>query len=74
MKNKDTFKKLANTRFTSKTPKFFRIIRNIGLVTTGFALFVSTAPVSIPATIVTIGSYAGWIGGTAAFISQFAKE
>jgi len=70
-KVKETYK---NTRFGSKTPRFFRIIRNIGIgcAIAGFA--ISTAPVSIPAAVVTLGSYLGWCGGIGAFVAQLGKE
>lgn len=73
-KSIETIKKLKNTRMGAKTPRFFRIIRNIGLGATVAGLIISTAPLSLPAAIVTAGGYLTWIGGTAATISQFAKE
>lgn len=75
-KNKaiETIKKLQKTRMGVKTPKFFRIVRNIGLGATIAGLVISTAPLSLPAAIVAAGGYLSWIGGTAATISQFAKE
>lgn len=71
---KKTFSTLKNTRAVTKTPKFFKIIRNIGLVATGIGIAIATAPVSLPAAVVSAGTYLAWIGGTAASISQLTKE
>lgn len=69
-----TFKQLQNTRFGSKTPKFFRIVRNVGLAATGIGAIILGAPVTLPAAIITAGSFLVSIGATASTISQFAKE
>lgn len=71
---KVNLQKLSNTRFGSKTPKFFRIIRTVGLIATGVGVAIATAPVSLPAAIVSAGPMLAWIGGTAATVSQFAKQ
>ena len=57
-------------RYKKPTPKFFRILRNIGiaLVTTGGAIIA--APVAIPATIVTIATYMTVAGTVATAVSQ----
>jgi len=68
---KETYK---NTRFGSKTPRFFRIIRNIGIGCAAVGFAISTAPISLPVGIVALGGYLGWCGGIGAFISQLAKE
>ncbi len=71
---KTNFKKLSETRVGCKTPKFFRYVRNIGLIATGLGLAITTAPITLPAVIVSAGPLLAWIGGTAATVSQFAKE
>jgi hypothetical protein len=57
-------------RYKKPTPKFFRILRNIGiaLATAGGAIIA--APVSIPATIVTIATYMTVAGTVATAVSQ----
>ena len=57
-------------RYKKPTPKFFRLLRNIGiaLATAGGAIIA--APVSIPATIVTIATYMTVAGTVATAISQ----
>ena len=69
-----TFDQLKNTRFGAKTPKFFRIVRNVGLITTGIAAVIIGSPIALPSAIVTAGTFLGSIGATASLISQFAKE
>lgn len=67
-------KKLANTRLTAKTPKFFRILRNIGIAATIIGTAIATSPITLPVAIVGMSSTLIWIGGTAATVSQLAKE
>jgi len=57
-------------RYKKPTPKFFRVLRNIGiaLATAGGAIIA--APVAIPATIVTIATYITVAGTVATAISQ----
>lgn len=67
----DAYKK---TRFGADTPKFFKVVRNIGIVCGVLGAAIATAPVSLPAGLVAAGGYLAWIGGTAATVSQFAKS
>ena len=57
-------------RYKKPTPKFFRVLRNIGiaLATAGGAIIA--APVAIPATIVTIATYMTVAGTVATAVSQ----
>jgi hypothetical protein len=57
-------------RYKKPTPKFFRILRNIGiaLATAGGAIIA--APVSIPAAIVTVATYMTVVGTVATAVSQ----
>jgi hypothetical protein len=57
-------------RYQKPTPKFFRILRNIGiaLATAGGAIIA--APISIPATIITIATYMTVAGTVATAVSQ----
>ncbi len=59
-------------RFTSPTPKFHRIVRNIGLglVAAGGAIVAS--PVVLPTAIITLGGYL-IVGGTVAKKKNIAK-
>ena len=57
-------------RYKKPTPKFFRVLRNIGiaLATAGGAIIA--APITIPATIVTIATYMTVAGTVATTVSQ----
>ena len=57
-------------RYKKPTPKFFRVLRNIGiaLATAGGAIIA--APLSIPATIITIATYMTVAGTVATAVSQ----
>jgi len=57
-------------RYKKPTPKFFRILRNIGiaLATAGGAILA--APISIPATIITVATYMTVAGTVATAVSQ----
>lgn len=61
-------------RATSKTPKFFKKLRNVSTVLAGIGLALATAPIGLPAVIVTIGAYFTVAGGVAAAISQLTVE
>lgn len=57
-------------RARSQPPPFFRKIRNVGLILTAIATAVLTAPISLPATIISIAGYAAAAGAAATTISQ----
>jgi len=57
-------------RYKKPTPKFFKILRNIGiaLATAGGAIIA--APITIPSLIVTIATYMSVVGTVATAVSQ----
>lgn len=59
-------------RMQEPTPKFFKTIRNIGLLLTAVSGIIATAPISLPALVVTISGYLAVAGGIASAISQTA--
>lgn len=59
-------------RIQEPTPKFFKKIRNIGLVLTAISGVIATAPISLPAVLVTVAGYLTVAGGIASAISQTA--
>ncbi len=61
-------------RAASPTPKFFRIVRTIGLSLTAIGGAILTAPVAVPALITTIAGYATVIGGSLAAVAQVTVE
>ena len=59
-------------RIQEPTPKFFKKIRNIGLMLTAISGVIATAPVSLPTVLVTVAGYLAVAGGIASAISQTA--
>jgi ABC-type xylose transport system permease subunit len=61
-------------RVNAPTPKFFRVLRNIGLAlaATGGALLA--APVALPAGVVTVAGYLAVAGGVMTAVSQTAVQ
>ncbi len=60
-------------RIKAPTPKFFKVLRNVGLVLAGVGTVLLTAPVSLPVTVVTIGGYLVTAGGVATAVSQITN-
>jgi len=61
-------------RVTAPTPKWFKIIRNIGITLTAVGGAILTAPIALPATIVTVGGYLILGGTVATAIAQTAMR
>jgi len=60
-------------RVKAPTPKFFKVLRNIGLIMAGVGTVLLTAPVSLPAAVVTLGGYLVTAGGVATAVSQITN-
>ncbi|GAC1537988.1 MAG: hypothetical protein NVS3B15_18000 [Sediminibacterium sp.] len=67
---KNQFMHTIINRARSATPSFFIKLRNIGLSLTAVAAAVLTAPVSLPAVIVTAAGYLATAGVVASAVSQ----
>lgn len=61
-------------RLSSPTPKFFKVIRNIGLALAAAGGVIIAAPVALPALVVTIGGYLVVAGTVATAVSQAVVE
>jgi hypothetical protein len=61
-------------RATEPTPRFFKSLRNIGLVLATISTAIAAAPVALPAVIVKIAGYLAVAGGVASAVSQTAVE
>jgi len=59
-------------RMSEPTPKFFKILRNVGLLLTALSGVLITAPVALPAALVTMAGYVAVAGGIASAVSQAA--
>lgn len=61
-------------RAKAPTPKFFRILRTIGLALLAVGGSIATAPVALPAVIVTVAGYAAVAGGVLSAVSQITVD
>lgn len=57
-------------RYKKPTPKFFKLLRNIGIVLASVGGVILTAPISLPAIVVTIGGYLAVAGAVVTTVSQ----
>ena len=57
-------------RVKSPTPKFFKVLRNIGLVLAAVGGTILAAPVALPILVTTIGGYVAVAGGVLSAVSQ----
>ena len=57
-------------RLNAPTPKFYRVLRNIGLCLIASGGVLVASPIAIPAAIVTLGGYLILAGSVATAISQ----
>ncbi|MEJ1934147.1 hypothetical protein WDZ92_28455 [Nostoc sp. NIES-2111] len=60
-------------RAKTPPPPFFRKLRNIGVALAGISAAILTAPVTLPATLVTLAGYAAVAGGVLGAVSQLVK-
>jgi ABC-type xylose transport system permease subunit len=60
----------VSERMKAPTPKFFRILRTVGIVMGAVGGAVMAAPVALPAIVTTIAGYLATVGTVAAVISQ----
>lgn len=65
--------KLAE-RLKAPTPKFFRVLRNIGIALAAAGGVILTAPISLPVAVVTVGGYLTVAGGVMTAVSQSAVD
>lgn len=57
-------------RLKAPTPKFFRVLRNVGLGLAAAGGILVASPIAIPALVVTIGGYMIVAGSVATAVSQ----
>jgi len=61
-------------RMQEETPKFFRVLRTIGLTLAAISAAVLTAPVALPSIITTIAGYIAVAGSVMGAVSQTAVK
>ena len=61
-------------RIQSPTPKFFRKLRNIGLILGATSAAILAAPVALPVAVVTVAGYLAVACGVISAVSQTAVD
>ncbi|RZF61749.1 hypothetical protein EWE74_02610 [Sphingobacterium corticibacterium] len=61
-------------RAQAPTPKFFKVLRSIGLIVAAVGGAIVTVPVALPVAVVTIGGYLTVAGGVLSAISQITVD
>ena len=61
-------------RAKAPTPKFFKVLRSIGLALLAVSGSIVAAPVALPAVVVTVAGYAAVAGGVLSAVSQITVE
>jgi hypothetical protein len=59
-------------RVVAPTPKFFRLLRTIGVVVGLVGASILASPVALPAVVVTVGGYLALAGSIVTGVSQTA--
>ena len=57
-------------RIKAPTPKFFKILRSVGLALLAISGTIVAAPIVLPATVVTVAGYMAVAGGVISAVSQ----
>ena len=57
-------------RIKAPTPKFFKIVRSIGLALLAISGTIVAAPIVLPVTVVTVAGYMAVAGGVISAVSQ----
>ena len=62
-------KKILHRAF-AQTPKFFKVLRNVGLALAAIGGTILAAPIALPVMVTTIGGYLAVAGGVLTATSQ----
>ena len=61
-------------RIKAPTPKFFKILRSVGLALLAISGTIVAAPIVLPVTVVTVAGYMAVAGGVISAVSQMTVE
>jgi uncharacterized membrane protein HdeD (DUF308 family) len=64
----------AIKRAKAPTPKFFKVLRNIGLALVAVGGTVLAAPVTLPVIVTSVAGYLAVAGGVISAVSQLTTE
>ena len=59
-------------RASAPTPKFFKVLRNVGLAMAAIGGTILAAPITLPVIVTTIGGYVAVAGGVLSAASQLS--
>ncbi len=57
-------------RVKAPSPKFFKVLRNIGLALAALGGTILAAPIALPVVVTTVGGYLAVAGGVVSAVSQ----
>jgi uncharacterized membrane protein HdeD (DUF308 family) len=60
-------------RAQAPTPKFFKVLRNVGLALAAVGGTILAAPIALPILVTSIGGYLAVVGGVLSAVSQLTK-
>ena len=60
-------------RAKAPTPKFFKVLRNIGLALAAVGGTILASPVALPVAVVSVGGYIAIAGGLISAVSQLTS-
>lgn len=61
-------------RAQAPTPKFFKVLRSVGIIVATIGGAILTAPITLPATLISIAGYLTVAGGVISAISQITVD
>ena len=61
-------------RIKAPTPKFFKILRSVGLALLAISGTIVAAPIVLPVTVVTVAGYMAVAGGVISAVSQMTVD
>ncbi len=61
-------------RAKAPTPKFFKILRTVGLALLAVSGSIVAAPIALPTVVVTVAGYAAVAGGVLSAVSQITVD
>lgn len=64
----------AIKRAKAPTPKFFKVLRNIGLALVAVSGTVLAAPIALPVVVTSVAGYLAVAGGVISAVSQLTTE
>ena len=74
MKEKKEKKMNIIKRAKAPTPKFFKVLRNIGLALAAIGGTILASPVALPVVLTTVGGYLAVAGGVVSAVSQLTTK